>query len=314
MARRSPANVCQTLVLMGPGPGRRAWGVRAVLQTACVVKQAQGVAGAGGRQAGSMRRSGRSLMCAPVQAAGAHGSAAARGGHAAGAAGVGARAGAPGRLCQPGAARGLPCSIRALARCSPGRSLPSPECVLAAPAAVACWRRAVRQRRAAADWPGSRAPAERRARTLPYPALTAGRAAQVVLHPALEPPRVAVAAWAWVGVLLALSGLAVLLRVTTSDPGLLPRGGPAAGAHVPQARAPPPARSVALRMLLRGSARGSAPARARAPRLHGLVEGRPARCWQVARRPPAQSAAGYLPPDLILCGLVWLGVDVCSRT
>ena len=49
--------------------------------------------------------------------------------------------------------------------------------------------------------------------------------AQVVLHPALEPPRIELAAWAWLGVLLALAGLAVLHRVTTSDPGLLPRGG-----------------------------------------------------------------------------------------
>ena len=48
---------------------------------------------------------------------------------------------------------------------------------------------------------------------------------QVVLHPALEPPRLALAAWAWLGVLLALAGLVVLYRVTTSDPGLLPRGG-----------------------------------------------------------------------------------------
>lgn len=47
---------------------------------------------------------------------------------------------------------------------------------------------------------------------------------QVVLHPALEPPRLALAAWAWLGVLLALAGLVVLFRVTTSDPGLLPRG------------------------------------------------------------------------------------------
>lgn len=47
----------------------------------------------------------------------------------------------------------------------------------------------------------------------------------MVLHPALDPPRLALAAWAWLGVLLALAGLAVLFRVTTSDPGLLPRGG-----------------------------------------------------------------------------------------
>ena len=59
----------------------------------------------------------------------------------------------------------------------------------------------------------------------------------MVLHPALEPPRLALAAWAWLGVLLALGGLGVLYRVTTSDPGLLPRGG--ARANGLRAQVPP---------------------------------------------------------------------------
>ncbi len=58
--------------------------------------------------------------------------------------------------------------------------------------------------------------------------------AQVVLHPALEPPRVALAAWAWTGVLLAASGLVVLYRVTTSNPGLLPHGGALPGGQPAQ--------------------------------------------------------------------------------